>query len=202
MYKLTHSPASPYVRKVRLAGYLCGLNDQIELLNPDHEIHIKMKSNNPLGKIPVFMTPNNQYVFDSRVIIELMNDVSGKLYPSDDNKKIVLTNAALAEGLIDASLLYVYSIRYAGDQKPSEVWQNFQLTKIENTLDYLDKNVLNNYDPSNLFISHIGLIVALDYLNFRKICDWKMKTKNLDSWHKKVSISLPGYQETFPKDPS
>ena len=202
MYKLTYSPASPYVRKVRLAGYLSGLNDQIELLNPDHEIHIKMKSNNPLGKIPVLMTPNNQYVFDSRVIIELLNDVSGKLYPTDDNKKIVLTNAALAEGLIDASLLYVYSIRYAGDQKPSEVWQNFQLTKIENTLDYLDKNVLNNFDPSNLFISHIGLMVALDYLNFRKICDWKMKTKNLDSWHKKVSISLPGYQETFPKDPS
>ena len=202
MYKLTYSPASPYVRKVRLAGYLCGLNDQIELLNPDHEIHIKMKSNNPLGKIPVLMTPNNQYVFDSRVIIELLNDVSGKLYPSDDNKKIVLTNAALAEGLIDASLLYVYSIRYAGDQKPSEVWQNFQLTKIENTLDYLDKNVLNNFDPSKLFISHIGLMVALDYLNFRKICDWKMKTKNLDSWHKKVSDSLPGYQETFPKDPS
>ena len=202
MYKLTYSPASPYVRKVRLAGYLCGLNDQIELLNPDDEIHIKMKSNNPLGKIPVLMTPNNQYVFDSRVIIELLNDVSGKLYPTDDNKKIVLTNAALAEGLIDASLLYVYSIRYAGDQKPSEVWQNFQLTKIENTLDYLDKNVLNNFDPSNLFISHIGLIVALDYLNFRKICDWKMKTKNLDSWHKKVSDSLLGYQETFPKDSS
>ena len=202
MYKLTYSPASPYVRKVRLAGYLSGLNDQIELLNPDHEIHIKMKSNNPLGKIPVLMTPNNQYVFDSRVIIELLNDVSGKLYPTDDNKKIVLTNAALAEGLIDASLLYVYSIRYAGNRKPSEVWQNFQLTKIENTLDYLDKNVFNNFEPSNLFISHIGLMVALDYLNFRKICDWKMKTKNLDSWHKKVSISLPGYQETFPKDPS
>ena len=202
MYKLTYSSASPYVRKVRLAGYLCGLNDQIELLNPDHEIHIKMKSNNPLGKIPVLMTPNNQYVFDSRVIIELLNDVSGQLYPSDDNKKIVLTNAALAEGLIDASLLYVYSIRYAGDQKPSEVWQNLQLTKIENTLDYLDKNVLNNFDPSNLYISHISLIVALDYLNFRKICDWKMKTKNLDSWHKKVSDSLLGYQETFPKDPS
>ena len=202
MYKLTYSPTSPYVRKVRLAGYLCGLNDQIELLNPDHEIHIKMKSNNPLGKIPVLMTPNNQYVFDSRVIIELLNDVSGKLYPTDDNKKIVLTNAALAEGLIDASLLYVYSIRYAGNQKPSEVWQNFQLTKIENTLDYLDKNVFNKFDPSNLFISHLGLIVALDYLNFRKIYDWKINSKNLDVWHKKVKGLLPGYKETFPKDPS
>ena len=70
--KLTYSPASPYVRKVILAGYLSGLNDQIELLNPDHETHIKMKLNNPLGKIPVLMTPNNQYVFDSRVIVELL----------------------------------------------------------------------------------------------------------------------------------
>lgn len=202
MYKLTYSPASPYVRKVRLAGHLSDLNDQIELLNPDHAIHIKMKSNNPLGKIPVLMTPNDQYIFDSRVIIELLNDISGKLYPSDSYKQIILTNAALAEGLVDASLLYVYSMRYAGDQKPSEVWQKLQLTKIENTLDYLDKNVLNKFDPSILFISHIGLIVALDYLNFRKIYDWKMKTKNLDVWHKKVSDSLPGYKETYPKDPS
>ena len=82
-----------------------------------------MKSNNPLGKIPVLMTQNGQYIFDSRVIVELLNDTSSKLYPNDDNKKIILTNAALTEGLVDASLLYVYSIRYAGDQKPSEVWQ-------------------------------------------------------------------------------
>ena len=161
-----------------------------------------MKLNNPLGKIPVLMTSNNQYVFDSRVIVELLNDTSGKLYPNDDNKKIVLTNAALTEGLVDASLLYVYSIRYAGDQKPSEVWQNLQLTKIENTIDYLDKNVSNDFNPSKVYISHIGLIVALDYLNFRKIYDWEMKTKNLDAWHKQVSASMPGYKETYPKDPS
>ena len=120
----------------------------------------------------------------------------------NDNKKIILTNAALAEGLVDASLLYVYSIRYAGDQKPSEVWQKLQLTKIENTIDYLDKNVSNDFNPSKVYISHIGLIVALDYLNFRKIYDWEMKTKNLDAWHKQVSASMPGYKETYPKDPS
>ena len=184
MYKLTYSPASPYVRKVRLAGHLSDLNDQIELLNPDHAIHIKMKSNNPLGKIPVLMTPNDQYIFDSRVIIELLNDISGKLYPSDSYKQIILTNAALAEGLVDASLLYVYSMRYAGDQKPSEVWQKLQLTKIENTIVYLDKNVSNDFNPSKVYISHIGLIVALDYLNFRKIpvicfLDWNSDRKSL-----------------------
>ena len=112
------------------------------------------------------------------------------------------TDAALTEGLVDASLLYVYSIRYAGDQKPSEVWQKLQLTKIEKTIDYLDKNVSNDFNPSKVYISHIGLIVALDYLNFRKIYDWEMKTKNLNAWHKQVSASMPGYKETYPKDPS
>ena len=55
------------------------------------------------------MTPNNQYIFDSRVIVELLNDTSGKLYPNDDNKKIILTNAALTEGLVDASSLRLFN---------------------------------------------------------------------------------------------
>ncbi len=200
MYKLTYSPASPYVRKIRLAGYLSGLNEKIELLNPNDETYIKIKSNNPLGKIPVLMTSSEEYIFDSRVIIELFNDATGKLYPNDLNKKIILTNAALTEGLVDASLLYVYSIRYSGDQKPSEVWQNFQLGKIENSIIFLEKKVLNSFDPSNLFISHIGLIVALDYLIFRKIYDWRLKYQNLKKWHDKVSKTLPGYLDTYPKD--
>ena len=29
-----------------------------------------------------------------------------------------------------------------------------------------------------------------------------MKTKNLHAWHKQVSASMPGYKETYPKDPS
>ena len=61
----------------------------------------------------------------------------------------------------------------------------------------MDKNVSNNFNPSN-FIMH-SLIVALDYLNFRKIYDWEMKTKNLDAWHKEVSVGMPGYKETIQK---
>ena len=78
------------------------------ITNPDHETHIKMKLNNPLGKIPVLMTPNNQYVFDSRVIVELLNDTSGKLYPNDDNKNN-FNHAALTEGLVDALSLRLFN---------------------------------------------------------------------------------------------
>ena len=60
MYKLTYSPASPYVRKA-ISRLSIWFNDQIELLNSDHETHIEMKSNNPLGKIPALINQTIKY---------------------------------------------------------------------------------------------------------------------------------------------
>ena len=36
MYKLIFSPASPYVRKVRLAAFAAGLDSKIELVTDDN----------------------------------------------------------------------------------------------------------------------------------------------------------------------
>ena len=145
MYKLTYSPASPYVRKVRLAGYLSGLNDQIELLNPDHETHIKMKLNNPLGKIPVLMTPNNQYVFDSRVIVELLNDTSGKLYPNDDNKKIIGYGAtAKSTTILNYCKINNKIVDYFVDTTPDKTNKYMPGTHIY--IKKYHKNLLNNID--------------------------------------------------------
>ena len=55
MYKLTFSPISPYVRKVRLASYLVGISDQIDLVNAQSDIFEEIKSKNPLAKIPVLI---------------------------------------------------------------------------------------------------------------------------------------------------
>ena len=44
MYKLTFSPASPYVRKVMLAAFRSGFDKQLELLTDDNDI----RSQNPL----------------------------------------------------------------------------------------------------------------------------------------------------------
>ena len=41
MYKLTFSPASPYVRKVMLAAFRSGLDKQLELLTDDKDIRSK-----------------------------------------------------------------------------------------------------------------------------------------------------------------
>ena len=53
MMLLRYSPPSPFVRKVRIAASLLGLDDKIELcetdLNSDAD---PIRTDNPVGKIP------------------------------------------------------------------------------------------------------------------------------------------------------
>ena len=42
MYKLTFSPASPYVRKVLLSAYKAGIRNQIELISLKMRLKIKL----------------------------------------------------------------------------------------------------------------------------------------------------------------
>ena len=199
MYKLTFSPISPYVRKVRLASYLVGISDQIDLVNGQSDIFEEIKSKNPLAKIPVLIKENGDYLFDSRVIIDFFNRKKSILIPEKE-RDLVLTRCALSEGIIDAALLFVYSTRYAGGKDPSKVWQELQLGKIKNSLNFLNQNISNWKYQNNLNASHIGLIVALDYLTFRKIFQWQNNLNNLIDWHENIKKELPGYIETFPKD--
>ena len=199
MYKLTFSAVSPYVRKVRLASYLSGITDQIDLVSPESKVFEEIKSKNPLAKIPVLINENGDYLFDSRVIIDFFNRQNGLLIPEKE-RDIVLTRCALSEGIIDAALLFVYSIRYAGGKEPSEVWQQLQLNKIKTSLTFLNRDISNWNLSTKMNASHIGLIVALDYLDFRNIFQWRNDLKTLMEWHEKIKDKLPGYIDTFPKD--
>ena len=201
MHKLTFSQASPYVRKVMLASFFIGINQEILLINQTEDDYNKLRSQNPLGKIPILMKPNGQCLFDSRVIIEYFNSIKDGLFPNNqEDKDIILTKTALSEGITDAGLLYVYSSRYAGETKPSKIWQDLQISKINDSLSFIDNEISNWDTRSKIYISHIGLVVALDYLNFRKIFNWKNKYNNISGWHDNLKNKLPGYFETYPSD--
>ena len=140
MYKLSFSPASPYVRKVRMAAFKAGMDKKLELITANtQDEKDDIRNLNPLGKIPIVTKPDGSSLFDSRVIIDHFNRVGGGLIPDNgDDRDTVLTRAALVEGLIDASLLIVYSDRYAGGETPSKVWADLQKGKIDRTLDFLE----------------------------------------------------------------
>ena len=200
MYKLTFSPASPYVRKVLLSAYRAGIEKQIELVTPDSQDDSLLRSQNPLGKIPVLQKADGSFLFDSRVIIDYFNRLGGGLIPMDGPERdIVLSRSAMAEGLIDASLLVVYSDRYSGGEVPSKVWLELQLGKIDTTLNFLEKDILNWSNPSGFDAANIGLGSALAYMSFRNVREWKTDRPKLQKWFDKVASNLPGFPETIPK---
>ena len=200
MYKLTFSPASPYVRKVLLSAYKAGIRNQIELISPDnHYENELLRGQNSLGKIPVLQKPDGGYLFDSRVIIDHFNRIGGGLIPLEGKERdIILTRSAIAEGLIDASLLIVYSDRYAGGQVPSKVWLDLQIGKIERTLDYLEKDIINWSSPTGFDAANIGLGAALGYMSFRNVRVWEDNRPKLKEWFKDKAHNLPGFLETVP----
>ena len=98
MYNLSFSPASPYVRKVRMAAFNSGLDSQLELVTANtQDEKDSLRQQNPLGKIPIVTKPDGTYLFDSRVIIDHFNRIGGNLIPKNgDERDIVLTRAALS----------------------------------------------------------------------------------------------------------
>ena len=203
MYKLSFSPASPYVRKVRMAAFNSGLDSQLELVTANtQDEKDSLRQQNPLGKIPIVTKPDGTYLFDSRVIIDHFNRIGGNLIPENgDERDIVLTRAALSEGLIDASLLIVYSSRYSNGETPSQIWLDLQIGKIDSTLNFLETDIVNWVNPAGFHAANIGLASALGYLIFREVRDWRTNRPNLQNWYDNVASSLPGFNETEPVSP-
>ena len=200
MYKLSFSPASPYVRKVRMAAFKAGMDKKLELITANtQDEKDDIRNLNPLGKIPIVTKPDGSSLFDSRVIIDHFNRVGGGLIPDNgDDRDTVLTRAALVEGLIDASLLIVYSDRYAGGETPSKVWADLQKGKIDRTLDFLENDLTNWTNPIGFDLANIGLVTALGYLTFREVRDWKTNRPKMQEWYQNIGSNLPGFNETKP----
>ena len=122
------------------------------------------------------------------------------MIPTDGPERdIVLSRSAMAEGLIDASLLVVYSDRYSGGEVPSKVWLELQLGKIDTTLNFLEKDILNWSNPSGFDAANIGLGCALAYMSFRNVREWKTDRPKLQKWFDNVAYNLPGFSQTAPK---
>ena len=200
MFKLTFSPASPYVRKVLLSAYRAGIQDELELVEAGSENDTLLRDKNPLGKIPVLQKPDGGFLFDSRVIVDHLNKLGGGLIPENGSERdIILSRSALAEGLTDASLLVVYSERYAGGEIPSKLWLDLQLGKIDKTLDFLEIDIINWSNPKVFDAANIALATALDYMSFRNVRDWKLNRPKISQWFDDVSLNLLGFAETAPK---
>ncbi|MDC3370338.1 glutathione S-transferase family protein [Alphaproteobacteria bacterium] len=199
--QLRSSPSSPFGRKVKMATYILGFDDQVtpvltDTLDPNDSIC----DVNPLGKIPALEDDGTTY-YDSRVIMEYLDAKAGggKIIPaSGPTRYEALTRAALMDGILDAAILVIYERRMRPEDKYVESVVERQRGKIIRGLEAIaaeNRSYSNGAMPD---VGEIGLACVLDYLDFRKQVNWRDHAPNLASWLADFAAAVPGYDESMP----
>ena len=191
--KLLGSLTSPYVRKVRIVMAEKKLDCQLDLEDVWGQDHI-LKSN-PLGKVPCLVMEGGEAVFDSRVIVEYLDTLSpvGKLIPPSGRERIeVRTWEALADGLLDASILARLEATWGGRTaaQRSQVWIDRQMSRVTASLISMSQGLGEKpWCGGNHFtLADIAVGCALGYLDFRFAhIDWRAAHPNLHKLHDKLS---------------
>ena len=84
MMILRTAPPSPFGRKVQIALSLLGFDDVKIEATDTMDAASPLRQQNPLGKIPVLITEDGTPYYDSRVILEYLDERAGggKIIPS------------------------------------------------------------------------------------------------------------------------
>lgn len=199
--QLRSSPSSPFGRKVKMATYILGFDDQVTpVLTDTLDPNDRICDVNPLGKIPALEDDGNTY-YDSRVIMEYLDAKAGggKIIPaSGPTRYEALTRAALMDGILDAAILVIYERRMRPEDKYVESVVERQRGKIIRGLEAIaaeNRSYSNGAMPD---IGEIGLACVLDYLDFRKQVNWRDHAPNLVSWLADFAAMVPGYEDSMP----
>jgi glutathione S-transferase len=200
--KLFYSPASPFARKVAVVVAEHGLGERVRQvtaattpLNPNADI----ARSNPLAKIPTLVLEDGSALYDSPVICEYLDQLSGapRLFPAAGAARwTALRRQALGDGLLDAALL----LRYETFMRPEPLrwadWINGQRGKMNAALDAMEAEVPSLGEGFD--IGHITFASACGYLDLR-FADmaWRNGRPALSAWFARVS-ERPSLKATVP----
>ncbi len=123
MMKLIGTATSPYTRKVRVTLAEKRMECEFIVDAPNAE-NSTVAQYNPLGKIPVLVLDDEHTIFDSRVIVEYLDNASpgNRLIPDEKRPRIQVRRwEALADGCTDAAVAVVMEKRRPAAQQSAEV---------------------------------------------------------------------------------
>ncbi len=197
-FVLRSTVTSPFGRKVRMAIEVLGLGDRVTLVPADTRDEMDtLRQQNPLGKMPCLLLADGSPLYDSRVIIEFLQEQANtdRLLPAKGLIRYqTLTRAALADGIMDASLLVVYETRFRDPGTYSERFLKLQRGKITRGLAAF---AAAPPDANRTDIVSIGLSCALGYLDRRKQVDWRALYGGLADWLEAFRRHQPAFDNTF-----
>jgi glutathione S-transferase len=196
---LRSSPFSPFGRKVKIAAALLGLKDRITVEVADTmSAEDSLRSQNPLGKIPVLVPPGGAPIYDSRVILEHLDMVAGggRLIPAGAARIPALTLQALADGVMDALILQRYELTFRPEGMRSAEWLDHQKGKVERGLAHLEANPRAADDRT---VGGIAVACLLGYLDIRFEGAWRAGHPRLVAWLDRFAAEVPSFGETDPR---
>lgn len=201
MMILRSSPPSPFGRKVKIAAKVVGAFDEIEVIAADtSDEKDSVRTQNPLGKIPVLILDDGLELYDSRVICEYIDTLhSGEpLIPAVGRERFeVLRLAALCDGILDASILMVYEQRFRDEGMRDASWVSYQAEKVARALTWLENHVPELTGSPN--IAHISLACTLGYRDLRFAGSWREAHPKLVAWLDQFAAAVPAFSETAPE---
>ena len=201
--KLLGSLTSPYTRKVRIMLAEKRIECELELVDvnaPDNPVLAR----NPLSKIPTLVLDDGTSLFDSRVIVEFLDNASpmARLIPADKRARVAVRRwEALADGVLDAGLLVRYeSLRPKKEQ--SAGWTAKQLGKMNRGIEMLaaDLGDRNLCFGERYSLADIALGCCLGWVAFRlPSIDWRDQYPPL-ARHFDRMMTRPAFAESVPRE--
>ena len=158
-----------------------------------------IKKQNPLGKVPVLLLDDGGALFDSPVILEYLDMLAGggKIIPRETKARFdALRLEALADGILDASILIVYESRYRPADMKVQKWLDLQTGKVERGLAALEAQPPGLDSPPT--VGQITAACALGYRDFRFGEGWRKDHPKLAAWLTTFAARVPSFEATKP----
>ena len=201
---LRSSPASPFARKVRIAIAILGFDGETRVEAADTaDPADPLRRQNPLGKIPALIAEDGTAYYDSRVILEFLDERAGggRIVPRAASARLAaLRLQALCDGILDASILTVYEARWRAAEHREQKWLDHQAGKVARALAVLESSppVLDVASTSVPNVGQIALACVLGYRDFRFGESWRAEHPRLVRWLDDFAARVPAFAATKP----
>lgn len=208
--KLLYTINSPYARKVRIVAaekHIEVTLEEVVLSAPDCPV----KQHNPLGKVPVLVLPDGDSLYDSRVIVEYLDNRTplAHLIPQDVSAKVKVRRwEALADGVCDAAVATILEQRKSAEQQDAAFIER-QMSKVTSGLKVLNEDLgkaegvgKNNWCVNGTFsLADVAVGCMLGYLKLRLggVINLAAEYPNLERLQLAL-LKRPSFKDSMPVD--
>jgi len=197
MQKLHASPTSPFARKVRAVAIEKGIELSLVMVAPPY---VAVAPLNPLGKVPVLVREDGSVVFDSPVIVEVLDAMPSSapsLLGEGETRTAIQVWQALADGMTDAIVTQMLEARRPRAQRSNGVLEH-QQGKITRALEYAEARVGDAFlVDGRVTVADLALACALGYLDLRHPDPWRPTYPRLADFAQRLA-SRPSLATTAP----